>query len=167
MTFWDTSALLAVALDDPRRSFAVRRLEADDRMAVWWGASVEYVSAVARRERDRSLAAEEVDEALHRIAVLERVWYEVQPSALIKRTAQRLLRVHPLRAADSLQLAAAIAAADGDPASLGFVCFDARLTAAASREGFVVLSTQPRSPWRAADRAGRKLPSAGCLDMNR
>jgi hypothetical protein len=41
-----------------------------------------------------------------------------------------------LRAADSLQLAAAIIAAGHEPATLEFVSLDARLNEAASREGF-------------------------------
>ena len=49
------------------------------------------------------------------------------------------IRVHPLRAADGLQLAAALAAAEEAPASIGFVGFDARLNQAASREGFAIL----------------------------
>jgi hypothetical protein len=53
--------------------------------------------------------------------------------------ASRLLRVHPLRAADALQLAAALAAAKGDPSSLDVVCLDQRLSEAARREGFRVL----------------------------
>lgn len=140
MRFWDTSALLALVFDEPRRALALRILEADDRMAVWWGASVEYVSAVARREREGDLTPGDAAAAIERLAALARLWHEVQPSRHIKRTAQRLLRVHPLRAADSLQLAAAIAAAEGDPPSLDFVCFDARLGAAASREGFRILT---------------------------
>jgi predicted nucleic acid-binding protein len=46
--------------------------------------------------------------------------------------------VHPLRAADALQLAAAVVAAEGIPASLSIVTLDERLAAAARREGFVV-----------------------------
>ena len=34
-------------------------------------------------------------------------WHEVVPSSRVRSAAERLLRVHPLRAADSLQLAAA------------------------------------------------------------
>jgi len=49
-----------------------------------------------------------------------------------------LLRVHPLRAGDSLQLAAAIIAAEHEPATLEFVSLDERLNEAASREGFRV-----------------------------
>jgi predicted nucleic acid-binding protein len=50
-----------------------------------------------------------------------------------------LLRVHPLRAADALQLAAAIIAADSEPRSLAFVTLDDRLARAAEREGFPVV----------------------------
>jgi hypothetical protein len=56
----------------------------------------------------------------------------------VRRTAERLLRVHALRSADSLQLAAAITAADHNPSTLELVCLDDRLTAAARREGFTV-----------------------------
>ncbi len=54
-------------------------------------------------------------------------------------TARRLLRVHSLRAADALQLAAAIVAAHGEPASLGFVSLDERLCESAQREGFCTI----------------------------
>ena len=140
MNFWDTSALVALGVDEPRRQITLRILESDDRMAVWWGAPVEYVAALSRRERDGSLTTNEVSEHLVRLHALSHVWYEVQPSRRIAMMAQRLLRVHPLRAADSLQLAAALAVAEEDPSSVGFVCFDARLNQAASREGFAILA---------------------------
>ena len=68
-----------------------------------------------------------------------------ETSALIalsvdERHRQFAVRVHPLRAADSLQLAAALASAEEDPSGVGFVCFDIRLNEAASREGFTVLA---------------------------
>ena len=71
---------------------------------------------------------------------LSQVWYEIQPGRRIKALAQRLLRVHPLRAADSFQLAAALAVAEEEPSSIGFVCFDLRLNQAASREGLATLT---------------------------
>jgi hypothetical protein len=49
-------------------------------------------------------------------------------------------RVHPLRSADSVQLPAAVIAADREPAALEIVSLDARLASAARREGFTVLS---------------------------
>ena len=139
MNFWDTSALIALGVDEPHRQRTLEVLEEDDRMVVWWGSTVEYVSALSRRERDGSLTTDEVDRHLVHLRALSRTWYEVQPGRRIKDLAQRLLRVHPLRAADSLQLAAALAAADQDPTNVGFVCFDTRLNQAASREGFRIL----------------------------
>ena len=141
MNFWDTSALVALEVDEPHRRTARRILEVDDRMAVWWGSSVEYVAALARRERDGSLTTAEVSEHLVHLRALSQVWYEVQPGRRIRELAQRLLRVHRLRAADSLQLAAALAVAEDEPASVGFVCFDVRLSEAASREGFALLAS--------------------------
>ena len=141
MNFWDTSALAALGVDEPRRQLALRILEEDDRMAVWWGAPVEYVAALSRRERDGTLTTNEVSAHLVRLHALSQVCYEVQPGRRIKGLAQRLLCVHPLRAADSLQLAAALAVAEGDPSSVGFVCFDARLNQAASREGLAILTS--------------------------
>ena len=139
MNFWDASALVALGVDEPHRPRALEVLEEDDGMAVWWGSPIEYVSALSRRERDGSLTADEVDQHLAYLGALSRGWYEVQPGQRIRDLAQRLLRVHPLRAADSLQLAAALAVAESDPSDVGFVCFDTRLNHAASREGFGIL----------------------------
>ncbi len=140
MNFWDTSALVVLSVAEASRESALRVLEADEQIVVWWGAAVEYVTAVSRRERDGSLTTDEVAEQLAHLRALSQVWYEVQPGQRLKALAQRLLRVHPLRAADSLQLAAALVAAEDDPSSIGFVCFDARLNQAASREGFATLT---------------------------
>ena len=52
---------------------------------------------------------------------------------------RRLLRLHPLRTADSLQLAAALIATNHQPQKLSFVCNDARLSNAARKEGFTVI----------------------------
>ena len=74
------------------------------------------------------------------LQTLRGAWLEVQPTERVRRRALRLLlRVHALRGADALQLAAALTAAEEDPASLEFVSSDARLSTAAEREGFKVL----------------------------
>jgi predicted nucleic acid-binding protein len=77
--------------------------------------------------------------ALQRLRQLTAGWHEVDPSDEIRETAARFLRVHPLRAADALQLAAAFAAAERRPASLEIVTLDDRLANAARKEGFAVL----------------------------
>ena len=63
----------------------------------------------------------------------------IAPSNRVRERAGRLLATHPLRAADALQLAAALVWCDEAPQGETFVCLDERLSAAARREGFAVL----------------------------
>ena len=139
MKFWDASAITPLIADGPTRDHLLKLLEQDADMLAWWGTSVEIASALARREREGFLTADDVTTALTTVHALSESWHEIVPSDSIRRTAERLLRAHPLRAADSLQLAAALIAADLDPVSLEFVCLDVRLTRAAQREGFLVV----------------------------
>jgi uncharacterized protein len=111
----------------------------DAEMLVWWSTELECVSAVARRERAGGRERARVENAFARIDDLKGAWKEIGPHPGVRRTARRLLRVHPLGATDALQLAAAIVGSDGDPSTLGFVCLDRQLSAAAAREGFSVL----------------------------
>ena len=138
MNFWDSSAIIALIADETQAPAARQVLEADDRMAAWWGTSVECVAAVARQERDAGIGVERAAELLHRLDTLATQWYEVHPGRRVKTIARRLLRVHPLKAADALQLAAAVAVAEDEPGSIGFVSFDRRLNEAAGREGFAL-----------------------------
>jgi hypothetical protein len=64
---------------------------------------------------------------------------EVYDLDAAKVRAHRLLEAHPLRAADALQLAAALIGVFDRPAGFDFVTFDGILGAAAEREGFSVL----------------------------
>jgi len=113
-------------------------LRRDAGMLVWWGTPVECTAALARREREVALSVADAGAALERLRDVAAAWQEIVPSDAVRSTAQRLLRVHPLRAADSLQLAAAIIAAEHEPGTLEFVSLNARLNEAASREGFRV-----------------------------
>ena len=76
-----------------------------------------------------------------RLKQLSAGWHEVDPSDAVRDAAVRFLRVHPLRAADSLQLAAAFVAAERRPASLEVITLDDRLGAAARKEGFTLIDT--------------------------
>jgi uncharacterized protein len=102
--------------------------------------AIECVSALARLEREGSLRAQQVNVALERLHGLLDTFDEVQPTERVRTTALRLLRSHRLRAADSLQLAAAIEARGEPPGRLPFVCLDERLAEAAFREGLDVLT---------------------------
>ncbi len=139
MKFWDSSALVPLlVMEDVTFRLAEVYLEEDGILA-WWGTEIECASAIARLEREDRLSPREATLALQRLDDLARSWHLVEPSESLRRTARRLLRVHALRAADSLQLAAALLASEGQPPTLGFVCLDVRLSTAVLREGFPLI----------------------------
>jgi predicted nucleic acid-binding protein len=137
--FWDASAVVPLLVDEAASEAARGLYAADPGVIVWWTTPVECASALARLERDDLVTRAELAESLARLDALRDAWLQVEPGDRLRETALRLLRTHPLRAADALQLAAAVAAADGVPRSLLFVTRDARLALAAQREGFNVL----------------------------
>jgi hypothetical protein len=136
--YWDTSAIVPLLLPESPRDVLLDLLRRDPAILVWWGTPVECTSAVARREREGALRVADAGRALERLRDLAAAWQEIVPSEAVRAAAQRLLRVHPLHAGDSLQLAAAVVAAEHEPATLEFVSLDARLNEAAAREGFPV-----------------------------
>jgi len=107
-------------------------------MFVWWGSQVECVSALARLEREGVLDELTVSLALGRLRQLASTWQEIDASDALREAAVRFVRVHPLRTADALQLAAAYLASERRPSSLEFVTLDERLAIAARKEGFAV-----------------------------
>ena len=139
MRFWDSSAVLPLLVVESSSAAVLREYEFDPEVVAWWATEAECVSALARLEREGSLTAPSMSEALRRLDGLARAWRVVQPVTAVRTTAIRLLRVHPLRAADALQLGAAIVAAEGHPATLQLVTLDERLAQAAEREGFAVV----------------------------
>ncbi len=139
MRFWDTSALAPLLIRE-RNSSALEALsKTDPAIVAWWGTLPECTSAIARLERQGRLSQSETVNAFSHLQDLAERWHEIQPSETLRQSALRFLRVHPLRAADALQLAAAFAAAEGKPRNLPFVCLDERLSAAAGREGFPLM----------------------------
>ena len=72
------------------------------------------------------------------LAAWER-WTEITAVEAVRGHAERLVEVHPLRAADALQIGSAIVAGGGRAGDLVFVTLDDRQAEAAAREGFRVL----------------------------
>jgi uncharacterized protein len=142
MRFWDPSALVPVIVDEPTTSAVRALLRSDPVIAVAWPSEVECASAIARLERAGTLTAAGADECYRRLDALRGEWVPTQPTEAVRRGAVRLLRVHDLRAADALQLASAVLAAEGHPPSLELVSLDDRLNAAARREGFPLVVPQ-------------------------
>lgn len=139
MRFWDTSAIAALCVAEPASPMA-RTIALDDpSMVVWWATRTECVSALARRVREGGLSGTGERQARDVLRHLAQAWTEIQPNESLRDTAERLLAVHALRAADAFQLAAASQWCRGDATNNVFVSFDARLREAGYREGFTVL----------------------------
>jgi hypothetical protein len=139
MKFWDASAIVPLLMTESTSRTVQALAEKDPTMVVWWATEVECASAIARLERDDALDDAAATQAFHRLTQLSQTWHEVDPSDPVREAAVRFLRVHPLRAAHALQLAAAFIAAERRPSSLEIVTLDERLAAAARKEGFVLI----------------------------
>ena len=117
-------------------------LREDAGMVVWWGGRVECISALRRREREGALDAADADGP----------WpYWTRSPALGLRCSRAIpscagragARGASLRAADALQLGAALVWRREAAPLLRLVCLDERLRDAASREGFTALPVEP------------------------
>ncbi|MGB6537150.1 MAG: type II toxin-antitoxin system VapC family toxin [Xanthobacteraceae bacterium] len=139
MKFWDTSAVVPLLVHEETSQRLRALLARDSDMFVWWGSEVECISALVRKERDGSLNAQAMITALERLQQLTERWEEIDPTDAVREAAARFVRVHPLRAADALQLAAAFLAAEQRPSSLTVVTLDEQLASAARKEGFALM----------------------------
>jgi hypothetical protein len=137
--FWDASAIVPLLAGEPSTPGLQALAAKDPTMLVWWGSEIECVSALARLERDGALGPQDMMQALKRLRALAAAWHEIDPSDAAREAASRFLRVHPLRATDALQLAAAFLAAERRPSTLDLVTLDERLAEAAGKEGFGVV----------------------------
>jgi uncharacterized protein len=136
--FWDTSGIVPLLLEQEATTEVRPLAETDPDMAAWWGTPVECASAVARLRREGLLSMDDEEKVLGALALFREAWVEVLPGAEVQREAVRMLRVHPLKAAEALQLGAARVWA-GASSGAALVTLDERLALAARLEGFAVL----------------------------
>jgi len=138
MKFWDSSAVVPLIVQEPETS-AIRALLAEDAdMLVWAMTPLEVTSALWRRVRSGSLDEHARAAAAAGLADLEDAWHTAADLVQVVARARRLLAVHPLRAADAAQLAAALLTCRERTDTIGFVSLDERLCDAARREGFAL-----------------------------
>jgi hypothetical protein len=137
--FWDTSALIPLLLSEPASGRARRWLAQDPDVVVWTLTRVELLSALARRLRESPASRRALQAARRDLLIAWRHWSEVTALDNVRPHAERIAQTHPLRAADALQVGAALVAAEGVPGDLEFVTLDRRQGEAAEREGFRVL----------------------------
>ena len=136
MRFWDSSAIVALLVIEDTTETRKALLLSDPVMTVWWASRLECASALNRLRREGALdeaglmdAARAVDHG--------RLLVRSAAGGAGARQGPEALRIHPLRAADSLQLAAALIAVGEDTSGFTFVSNDERLREAAEKEGFI------------------------------
>ena len=139
MKFWDSSALVPLVVAEPRTKIMRKIARHDESLAVWWGSLMECFSAFARLRREGNVSPAEEDSLRQALLLLAGSWTEILPSEDLRTVAAQLLLRHPLRAADSFQLAAAFFWSGKSPTGTEFVCLDDRLGEAARREGFTIV----------------------------
>ncbi|HEV2964565.1 MAG TPA: type II toxin-antitoxin system VapC family toxin [Candidatus Angelobacter sp.] len=138
LAFWDASALVPLCVYQTASAQAhayIRKLAP----IVWWGSMVEVHSAISRLNRTGELTDVEKKGALARLTKLSRGWREVLPADQVRSLATQLLDIHELKAADALQLAAALTWCRQRTSKTNFVCGDQKLSQAAKAKGFFVL----------------------------
>ena len=137
--FWDTSALVPLCCFQPQSAQARQVARTYSRQVVWWGTVIEAVSSLNRLIREGTLNPKESGQAFARLDYLRGRWNEVQPTEEVRDRAERLLRIHKLRAADALQLAAALVWCGDRPQGRTLIGADSYLSEAAGAEGFTVV----------------------------
>jgi len=136
--FWDTSAVVPLCCYQTASAEARSLARHYGRMVVWWCTRVEAYGALARLRREGALTANGFQQTVARLSVLSRAWLEVLPVESVRQRAEELLARQIIRAADALQLAAALVWCQERPQRRVFVCFDQQLAGAATQVGFEV-----------------------------
>jgi uncharacterized protein len=141
--FWDTSALVPLIVDEPATETMRRLISRDRDVIVWMLTGVELLSTLGRLGR----AAPELMDVLPGVRLeamdLFKRWATVTHVEGVRRRAERLVGVHPLAAADAMQLGAALIASGDRPETLDFVTLDRHLGRCAQLEGFRVVGADP------------------------
>ena len=133
--FWDSSSLVPLCVRQ-RSTLIAQALSKQYDIFVWWAAPVEVGGAFTRLLRMGQLASAERVQAQAALDDLRSNWREVLPSDELRDRAERLIDRFPLRAADALQLAAALTWCIGRPKGRVFIAGDRQLLDAARELGF-------------------------------
>src|SRR5207244_4455895 len=113
--FWDSSALVPLLLPEDRSQELTKALSSDAEATIWWATPVECQSAMYRHHRERPIQPAVLGRALTRLAALVEDLEAIAPTDDLRNRAGRLVATHPIRAADALQLAAALVWCEEQP----------------------------------------------------
>lgn len=133
--FWDTSALLPLFVRQTNSSQVIE-LYREHAVIVWWATRIEIMSALARLLRVSQISTADFTKARKSANDLFASWSVIVPSDALRATAIGLVEKYDLRAADSLQLAAALVWCGHAPSNRLFLTGDHRLQDAALLTGF-------------------------------
>ena len=141
MRYWDASALVPLCIEEATTRSA-RTMARRGTVVTWCLSGIEIASAIERQAREGALEPDGRRAALASLAELARAWTEITGVEAVRSRALRLLATQSLRAADALQLAAALVAVADQAPGHQFVCCDRRLYDAAQREGFEAIDLE-------------------------
>jgi predicted nucleic acid-binding protein len=133
--FWDASALVPLCVVQGSTPSVVRLYKSYPAV-VWWATPVEIASALALLVRTREISSGDCAKARQVAAALAEEWSVVQPSNALCARATQLVERYDLRAADAMQLAAALGWCENVPRGEIFLTADQKLREAAVRSGF-------------------------------
>lgn len=139
MKFWDTSALLPLVIHEATSAAMISFFDQNEPVCIWTLTPIEAASALQRLYREKRLAAKELETAMAHFDQIFKGCLVIKNVERVKSRALRLLRLHSLKSADALQLAAALVSSQEEPQNHHFVTLDKRLKEAAHLEGFLVL----------------------------
>jgi predicted nucleic acid-binding protein len=139
MRFWDSSALIPLLIREDSSEQMRQLLASDHHILASAITPIEIQSSLWRRRHHQEMDADQHTTAEQAFGKLSESWSEIEDTPVTRQIALELITRHVLRAADALQLAAAVVACGKDPQSLSFVTLDRDLAAAARSEGFPVL----------------------------
>ncbi|HUP23399.1 MAG TPA: type II toxin-antitoxin system VapC family toxin [Thermoanaerobaculia bacterium] len=139
-TFLDASALVKRYVEEDRSCVVREVFQVGVPVAISRQSIAEVATALCRRCRDGDLLPADRDAVLDALALDESTFHVVELTDDVTRESIQLLRRHPLRAGDAVQLASCVVLARELGTELRFVAFDDSLSRAARSEGLTVIA---------------------------
>lgn len=138
MSFWDTSAVVPLCINEIRSLAAGRHWKRYADRRVWCETTVEIASAFSRLVREQAINQSILVKAERRLKGLEKNWIVIDSAFRIIELARTFPKLYQLKAGDSLQLAAALVWCKEFPKNKDFVSGDVGLLKAAENVGFTI-----------------------------
>jgi len=138
MSFWDSSAVVPLCINEDRSQLARKVWRQLTDRNIWRESSVEIASTFARLEREQILNEASRKKAEKRIRLLEKECNTIPATERQIELARTFPSLYGLKTLDSLQLAAALVWCKEQPKNKDFVSGDAKLLRAAETVGFKI-----------------------------